>query len=378
MEPNAMNHRLSFVIVASMLLRAAEAFPAPQSVWRDPSPHRVQFLTVDTDVRLEVLDWGGTGKPIVLLTGQGNTAHIFDDFATKLISDHHVYGITRRGYGASSRPASGYSADRLGDDVLAVISELKLERPVLMGHSIGGEELSSVATRHPEKVAGLIYLDAAYAYAFYDASRGDLNIDLQDLVKKLDLLQPGRPLREPQKLGKELMEESLPNFQKVLQRLSQMPPPAPQPTPPEPTAADRDTYQAWREWQQRTMGFSMPEAELRQLHETTPEGHVGPVPGNPAVQQAMIMGQQKYTDLRVPILAIFALPHSPGAFAQNDPRLPAYETWDMAATGTQARALETGVPSARVVRLPKANHYVFLSHEADVLREIRTFLQGLV
>ena len=122
----------------------------------------------------------------------------------------------------------------------------------------------------------------------------------------------------------------------------------------------------------------MPEAELRQLHETTPEGHVGPVPGNPTVQQAMIRGQQKYTDLRVPVLAIFALPHSPGAFAQNDPRLAAYEAWDMGATGAQARAVESGVPSARVIRLPKANHYVFLSHEADVLREIRMFLQGLL
>jgi non-heme chloroperoxidase len=371
-----MNHR--FFFVAALLLLVPQILSAQQSVWRDPSPHRVQFLTVDTDVRLEVLDWGGTGKPIVLLSGQGNTAHIFDEFAPKLISDHHVYGITRRGYGASSRPVSGYSADRLGDDILAVLDALKLDRPVLMGHSIGGEELSSIATRHPEKVAGLVYLDAAYAYAYYDASRGDLNIDLQDLVRKLDLLQPGRPLRDPQKLGKELLEESLPNFQKILQRLSQTTPPPPQPAPPEPTTADRDSYRAWREWQQRTMGFSMPEAELRQLHETTPEGHVGPVPGNPSVQQAMIMGQQKYTALRVPILAIFALPHSPGAFAQNDPKLPAYEAWDMSATGAQAQALESGIPSARVVRLPNANHYVFLSHEADVLREIRTFLQRLI
>jgi non-heme chloroperoxidase len=184
-------------------------------------------------------------------------------------------------------------------------------------------------------------------------------------------------LGDPQKLGKELLEESIPNFQKVLQRLSQATPPPAPPAPPAPTTADRATYQAWRQWQQRTMGFSMPEAELRILHETTPEGHVGPVISNPGVQQAMIRGQQKYTDLRVPILAIYALPHSPGLFAQNDPKLPAYEASDMGATGAQVRAMETGVPSARVVRVPRANHYVFLSHEAEVLREIRTFLQAL-
>ena len=52
--------------------------------WRDPSKRRVQFVTVDNDVRLEVLDWGGSGRPITLLAGSGNSAHVFDDFAPKL------------------------------------------------------------------------------------------------------------------------------------------------------------------------------------------------------------------------------------------------------------------------------------------------------
>src|SRR5262245_6774246 len=69
--------------------------------WHDPSPHTVQFVTVDKDVRLEVLDWGGTGRPVVLLAGGGNTAHVFDEFAPKLRADYHIYGITRRGFGAS-------------------------------------------------------------------------------------------------------------------------------------------------------------------------------------------------------------------------------------------------------------------------------------
>ena len=52
--------------------------------WRDPSKHQVRFVTVENGVRLEVLDWGGSGRPLVLLAGSGNTAHIFDDFAEKL------------------------------------------------------------------------------------------------------------------------------------------------------------------------------------------------------------------------------------------------------------------------------------------------------
>jgi pimeloyl-ACP methyl ester carboxylesterase len=88
---------------------------------------------VDENVRLEVLDWGGSGRPIVFLSGLGGTAHIFDEFAPKLATDYHVYGITRRGFGASSIPTSGYEADRLGDDVLAVLDSLRLNGPVLVG-----------------------------------------------------------------------------------------------------------------------------------------------------------------------------------------------------------------------------------------------------
>jgi non-heme chloroperoxidase len=55
-----------------------------------------------------------------------------------------------------------------------VLDALGLERPVLAGHSIAGEELSSVASRHPERVADLIYMEAGFGFAFYDRARGDL------------------------------------------------------------------------------------------------------------------------------------------------------------------------------------------------------------
>ena len=153
----------------------------------------MQLITVAKRCEeLEVLDWGGSGRPLVLLTGLGNDAHVYDKFAPKLIASYHVYGITRRGFGASSIPATGYSADRLGDDVLNVIDALKLTRPILVGHSIGGEELSSIGSRHPEKVAGLVYLDAAYTYAWYDPTvhifDATMRIDLDELQAKLGQL----------------------------------------------------------------------------------------------------------------------------------------------------------------------------------------------
>src|SRR5262245_38628226 len=157
---------LTVAITAGVAVSAAPEQAQTSAVWSDPSPHRVQLVEVQSGVNLEVLDWGGEGRSIVLLAGLGNTAHVFDEFALGLRRVGHVYGITRRGFGASSRPVTGYGADRLGTDVLRVIDDLRLERPVLVGHSIGGQELSFVATAHPERIAGVVYLDAAYDYAF--------------------------------------------------------------------------------------------------------------------------------------------------------------------------------------------------------------------
>ena len=91
---------LKLVIVVPIFFTAT-LFAQDSNGWHDSSPHKVRFVTVDKDVKSEVLDWGGTGPPLVLLSGLGNTAHVFDDFAPKLTAAYRVYGITRRGYGAS-------------------------------------------------------------------------------------------------------------------------------------------------------------------------------------------------------------------------------------------------------------------------------------
>src|SRR5215471_8524737 len=77
-----------------------------ETAWSmDSSPHRGQLVAVDKDIQVEVLDWGGSGRPVILLAGLGATAHVFDHFALELTPAYHVYGITRRGFGKSSAPA---------------------------------------------------------------------------------------------------------------------------------------------------------------------------------------------------------------------------------------------------------------------------------
>ncbi len=307
--------------------------------WQDPSPHSEQFVAVDQKVRLEVLDWGGTGRPVVLLAGGGNTAHIFDEFAPKLTANHHVYGITRRGYGASGFSATDDPADRLGDDVVAVLDALKLNRPVLVGHSIAGAELSSVANSHPDRVAGLVYIDAAYSYAF-DNGKGANVMEMQAL------------------------------------QAPQLPPPS---------SADLASFSALTKYYERMNGFRFPEAELRQQRESTPDGGVGKqldFPGG-ALFMPLLRGTRKYTDIPVPALIIFANPHGLETWGggNTDPTVrtaaKSYSSALAALTERQEKAVENGVPTAHVITLSGAHHYVFLSNEADVMREMRAFLTGL-
>jgi pimeloyl-ACP methyl ester carboxylesterase len=308
--------------------------PLSGAAQMNASTAHVQFVTVDQDVRLEVLDWGGSGRPLVFLAGLGNTAHVFDTFAPKFTANYHVYGITRRGFGDSSKPvpANGnYSADHLGNDVLAVIDALKLDRPVLVGHSIAGEELSSIGSRHPEKVAGLIYLDAAMGYAFYSRSSGWIVLDYLDLKQRMDQFQDGA-MQSP----KQYMEDfsaSISRFEKDLQEMSK---------------------------------------------EVTNEPAPPPLPSRPPILGAIQFGEQKYTEIHGPILAIFACPHNFDRAAKDNPNAKAaLVANDLARCTPQADDFAAGVPSAHVVRLPNADHYVFRSNEADVLREMNAFLTTL-
>ena len=162
--------------------------PLPSAAWRDASAHQVHFVSLQGNVRLEVLDWGGSGRSLVLLTGAGNNAHVFDSFAPKLTDRYHVYAITRRGFAPSSMPRTGYLADSLADDVLAVLDSLRLLHPILVGHSIAGQELSSIGSRRPERVAGLVYLEAGYPYALYDPAEDNPSVVIPDVQRKLAIV----------------------------------------------------------------------------------------------------------------------------------------------------------------------------------------------
>ena len=332
-----MIRRTLFAGLASLLTIASPLAAQNTPNERDTSPHSIRFVTVQDNVKLEVLDWGGSGRPIILLHGGNSTAHEFDTFAPKLTGSYHVYGITRRGCGASSSPDAtdaNYTADRLGDDVLAVISELGIDPPVLVGHSLGGQELSSIGSRHPQRIAGLIYLDAAYQYAYYDRSKGFLDIDVNEVRRKLEQLEPGKRPQDPTSLIDELLQTDLPNLEKTLRQIDERFKNAP-PQPPASTQHAR--------------------------------------PPMPPILAAMMRGSERYTDIRAPALAVYALEAVGGSEGSAREAVEARNQMKR----DQATAFRAGVPSAHVVLLENASHDVFQSNESDILREMNEFIKSL-
>ncbi len=114
-------------------------------------------------MRLHFVDWGGDGPAIILLTGLGDSARIFDEFAPLLNNDHHVVAVTRRGYGLSADPAdSDYSNTALVNDLLSLMDALQIPAATFIGHSIAGGELATLGEHHPDRADRLVYIDAAY------------------------------------------------------------------------------------------------------------------------------------------------------------------------------------------------------------------------
>ena len=308
--------------------------------WHDSSQHRIQFVTVEDGVRLEVLDWGGTGPPIVLLSGY-TTAHVFDDFAPQLTGFAHIYGITRRGLGSSSHPGNGYTAKQSAGDVLRVLDFLKLDRPILAGHSFGGQDLNVIAADHPKRVAGIVYLASAEDISLGPVTHAEIGHSASELPEQM------RHRPEP----------------------------------------DMSSFSAYRAWQIREQGMAFPESELRQEYACNPDGSLGEYVVSKEVRDALFAGltAPEYSRIQVPVLAFFALPKSlegqlerfrPQTIAEGAAMGLKYGL-DLAWIARNEDALKRSVPRARLVELAKGNVFVFLTNQSEVVRELHDFVVGL-
>ena len=118
--------------------------------------------TTVNGLQLHYIDHGGSA-PIsaVALHGFALNCHSFDEVAPALSDKLHWYALDQRGHGHSDRATdlTHYSRDHMADDIREFISDAGLDRPVVIGHSMGGMNAMTFAAQHPNMLRALILID---------------------------------------------------------------------------------------------------------------------------------------------------------------------------------------------------------------------------
>ena len=151
------------IVAAPPTLELPVAAAQPQPPIR--APRAADHFAMVRGIRLQYVDWGGTGDVLLFLPGLGASVHMFDSFAPKFSNSFHVLGLTRRGQGLSDKPPSGYDTVTLAEDLNEFLDVMHIPRVSLIAHSIGGIEMTRFASVYPARVNKLVYLDAAEDFA---------------------------------------------------------------------------------------------------------------------------------------------------------------------------------------------------------------------
>lgn len=334
-----MNKKLNLagVLIFVFLVIMLNISPAQQLDESAATSQNSHLIRIQADISLEVVDWGGKGKPLVFLAGLGHTAHVFDDFAPRFTDKFRVLGITRRGFGASTQAETGYGIDTLANDIQIILDSLRLDDVVLVGHSLGGDELTSLATRHQGRLSALIYLDAAYARV---TNRDSLN------------------------------KYQLPEIQT-----------------PEPTSNDLQSAEAYRLYYERINGVRMPLSEIQAMYNWNEDGSFsgGITPGWIYTRIMESLQDQVYDDITLPALAIYCVEYPIEElfldFENTDSSdhvymMAYYKAGKRFATMSRKRFREQ-MKKGTVVELQGAGHSLYITHPDQVEEEMRLFLDGI-
>jgi pimeloyl-ACP methyl ester carboxylesterase len=297
----------------------------------DDTPHATRFVTVAPGVDLEVIDWGGAGPAMVMLTGSGDNAHVYDRFAFQFTDWFHVIGITRRGWLPSSQPPGGYDVPTRAADDVAVLDALGIEKAVFVGHSAAGMEMIQLGQAHGSRVDKLIFLDAA------------------DLAERF-----GPSRREP----------------------------------PMPDYTDADTKSLWA-FQAATARYQSirePDPSVCLRLQLDAKGAVVDTSTPESIQDAFSAGMSaappaRWASIQAPRLGIFALftiqARQPWYWYLSEAKRSEFDaTWApiVAWHRKTIEAFAKGA-SATTFLLPGAPHYVYIQNEAEVVRWMREFLR---
>lgn len=320
--------------------------------WTDAAPHRAFGVQTAPGVRIHVLDFGGNSTPLVFLTGIGNNAHVFDDFAQRFTGKHRVIAITRRGFGESSHPQEGYDQPTLAKDVLAVLDSSGIQRAILAGHSIGGYELTHFAAMFPERVAGLIYLDAGNDPVASDSIRK--------------------------------------TFASSISQMARLPRP---PEPPQIMPTDADSTSAGAAWayRQRVGLIDNTESAVRaSYHYEGFNPYLANNNPNPAKMIAAINAGERtpFAKVRAPAIFLFAQRDSVSDQSTNVKewigtdsarRAAVQQALDIQAAISRAQHeyVARELKGSRILNIRGARHLIFLTHPDDVERYMNEFMSTI-
>jgi pimeloyl-ACP methyl ester carboxylesterase len=160
---------------------------------------------------LHYLDWGTDGRPpILFLHGGGLTAHTWDLVCLALRHSHRCLALDQRGHGDSGwSPHGDYGPEAFVSDIEALVDHLELDRPVLVGQSLGGINALSYAVRHADELTALVVVDAGPQVRWEDGRRIrdfiSTTAELQSVEEFVERARAFNPRRDPRLLRRSLL-----------------------------------------------------------------------------------------------------------------------------------------------------------------------------
>jgi pimeloyl-ACP methyl ester carboxylesterase len=130
----------------------------------------------------------GTGRPLILLHGGLGSGEMFGPILDTLEAGHEVITVDLQGHGRTADVDRPISVITMGDDIAALIEHLGLEKPDLMGYSLGGGVAFQTASNHPELVRRLVIVSVnirrSAIYADILAQQGQMDAGAAEFMKQ--------------------------------------------------------------------------------------------------------------------------------------------------------------------------------------------------
>ena len=162
-------------------------------------------------MRFHYLDWGTAGRhPVIFLHGGGLNAHTWDIVCLAMRDEYHCVALDQRGHGDSEwSPVSDYSLPTQVRDIEGFVEKLKFERPVIIGHSMGGFAAMAYAMKYGSWMAAMVLVDVGPELSIDGTARIRnflaLDRELDSVEAFVERAMSFNPLRNPALLRRSLL-----------------------------------------------------------------------------------------------------------------------------------------------------------------------------